>query len=157
MLPVKLEAGKMYRVGINSKSHRNFRSAAGIPVRPQVLAFSTKGADASITAGIEAPHVVLLVPADGAQGVAPTLDRLTVTFDRPMGGGFSWTGGGDHYPETTGKPEWSADKKTCTLPVKLKPDWEYVIGLNSTSHNNFQSEQGIPLVPIPWQFKTAAR
>lgn len=157
MLPVKLETGRLYRLGINSKSHRNFRSAGGIPVAPQVLAFSTKGADAATAAGLEAPKVVSLAPDDGAQGVDPNLTRLTVTFDQPMAGGFSWTGSGDHYPETTGKPEWSADGKTCTLPVKLKPNWEYVLGLNSTSHNNFQNAQGIPLKPVPWQFRTAAR
>ena len=155
MLPVKLEAGKLYRVGINSKSHRNFKSVEGLPVRPQVLAFATKGADASTITGLEPPEAVSLAPGDGDESVSPTLERLTVTFDRPMGGGFSWTGGGDHYPETTGKPEWSADKKTCTLPVKLKPNWDYVLGLNSPSHNNFQSESGVPLEPVAWQFKTA--
>jgi hypothetical protein len=72
-----------------------------------------------------------------------------------MGGGFSWVGGGEHYPETTGSPQWTDDKKTCTLPVKLKPNWSYTLGLNSERHINFQSAHGIPLGPITWEFKTA--
>jgi uncharacterized iron-regulated membrane protein len=42
VLPVKLEPGHHYRVGINSPSHRNFRSAAGDPVEPTSISFTTK-------------------------------------------------------------------------------------------------------------------
>ncbi|MBI5092903.1 MAG: Ig-like domain-containing protein [Candidatus Hydrogenedentes bacterium] len=153
-LPVKLESGKVYRLGINSKSHRNFRSVAGAPVRPQVIAFVTKGGDPSLAGALKPPNVVSMNPERGASGVSPALDKLVVTFDRAMGGGFSWTGGGENYPETAGAPSWSDDKKTCTLPVKLKPDWKYRVGLNSPSHVNFQSSYGIPLQPVEWTFST---
>ena len=33
VLPVKLQGGHRYRVGINSPSYRNFRSASGVPLR----------------------------------------------------------------------------------------------------------------------------
>ncbi len=42
VLPVKLEAGHHYRVGINSQSYRNFRSAAGEAVQPSSISFTTK-------------------------------------------------------------------------------------------------------------------
>lgn len=42
VLPVELEAGHDYRVGINSPSYHNFRSSAGQPVEPSAINFSTK-------------------------------------------------------------------------------------------------------------------
>ena len=42
VLPVKLEPGHQYRVGINSPSYRNFRSVAGQPADPSSLTFTTK-------------------------------------------------------------------------------------------------------------------
>lgn len=42
VLPVKLEPGHHYRVGINSPSYRNFRSAAGESALPSSISFTTK-------------------------------------------------------------------------------------------------------------------
>lgn len=42
LLPVKLEPGHHYRVGINAPSFHNFRSAAGEPVEPSSISFTTK-------------------------------------------------------------------------------------------------------------------
>jgi hypothetical protein len=42
VLPVTLEAGHHYRVGINSPSFRNFRSAAGEPAQPSSINFTTR-------------------------------------------------------------------------------------------------------------------
>jgi RNA polymerase sigma-70 factor (ECF subfamily) len=42
VMPVKLEPGHHYRVGINSPSYRNFRNAAGKPAQPSSLSFTTK-------------------------------------------------------------------------------------------------------------------
>ena len=154
-LPVRLEKGKYYRFGVNSKSYQNFRSVSGVPVKPMVIAFVTQGADPSLVAALDPPNVVSLTPPNDAADVGPKLDGIKVAFDKPMGGGFSWVGGGDSYPETSGKPEWSEDEKTCSLPVKLKPGWTYTLGLNSASHNNFQSAYGVPLEPVVWHFSTA--
>lgn len=71
-----------------------------------------------------------------------------------MDGGFSWTGGGLEYPETTGTPAWSADRRTCTLPVRLRPNHSYRLGLNSPSHRNFKSADGVALEPVVWTFAT---
>lgn len=41
-LPVKLEPGKVYWVGINSPSFQNFKNEAGIPAKRFVILFATK-------------------------------------------------------------------------------------------------------------------
>ncbi len=101
------------------------------------------------------PRDPFLAPA-GVTNVAPGLKELRVTFNLPMGGGFSWTGGGADFPKIPAgqQPRWSEDRKTCVLPVELKPNCEYRLGLNCRSHKNFQSVGGVPLDPILFTFKT---
>jgi len=157
VLPVKLEKGRYYRVGINSKSHRNFRAEHGPPALPTAIYFCTKGADRKERRKVRVPRITAMAPKNGAKDVSPDLDELRVTFDMPMGGGFSWTGGGEDYPEGEGKPRWSEDAQACTRPVRLSPGWDYRLGLNSPSHNNFQSRWGVPLPPVVWTFSTTGQ
>jgi hypothetical protein len=91
--------------------------------------------------------------------VDPRRKEIRVTFSIPMGKGYSWTGGGPHYPTTPKgmKPQWSADGNTCILPVRLKPEWSYELGLNSPSFKNFQSAAGVPLTPVIYRFSTGSR
>jgi hypothetical protein len=42
VLPVALQSGHHYRVGINSPSYRNFRSAGGQSVAPSSISFATR-------------------------------------------------------------------------------------------------------------------
>ena len=154
VMPVALEPAKFYRVGINSKSHKNFSGVNGVPARVRVIYFATEGADESVLRALKTPAVVSMTPENGATDVPSTLTEMSVTFDQPMVGGFSWTGGGDQFPEGTGRPGWSADKMACSRPIKLKPNWSYRLGLNSPSHVNFQSANGVPLEPVVWRFST---
>ncbi len=156
VLPVKLSAGKYYRVGINSQSFKNFQSASGIPADQTAIYFTTKGAGQELKNKVKKPEIVSMSPANGAKDVDPKIKELRVTFNVPMDAGFSWTGGGEHYPKNPeGKgPFWTKDHKTCILPVELQPDWEYRLGLNSLSFKNFQSAGGIPLEPVEYSFKT---
>ncbi len=158
VLPVKLKKGQYYRLGINSKSYQNFKSATGVPAAPVVLSFTTEGAPPAIERRVKTPTIVELDPPNQAAGVDPATSTLRVTFDMPMGEAFSWTGGGEHFPEIPNgqRPRWSKDRKTCTLPVKLMPGHTYRLGLNSKSHNNFQSHWGVPLEPVVYTFETAA-
>lgn len=98
-------------------------------------------AGAMATAQETGPKIVESTPAIGASGVDPTTSEIRVTFDQDMAKGFSWTGGGEVYPETTDKPTW-VDERTCVLPVKLMPGKFYRVGINSSSHRNFQSADG---------------
>ncbi|MCX7044968.1 MAG: M48 family metalloprotease [Candidatus Sumerlaeota bacterium] len=156
VLPVKLEPGRFYRVGINSTSHQNFRSADGIPSAPSAIYFVTRGASDEVKALAKAPAIVTMEPANGATGVNPKITELRVTFDIPMGGGNSWCGGGPNFPAIPeGKrASWSADRKTAILPVELKPNWKYQLWLNSVSFKNFASEGGVALEPVGYSFST---
>jgi beta-lactamase regulating signal transducer with metallopeptidase domain len=157
VLPVKLEAGRFYRVGINSTSYQNFASESGPAAEPASIFFTTAGASAEVNDLLLAPRAISFSPENGAGGVDPNLKQIRVTFDREMSSGFSWTGGGPEYPGATsaGAATWSADRKTCTLPVELAPAHSYRLGLNSASYQNFASAAGVPLEPIVYTFSTA--
>jgi beta-lactamase regulating signal transducer with metallopeptidase domain len=161
VLPVQLELGKKYELGLNSFSHKNFTSKWGVPLEPVRYTFQTSGdapqrAESRPEPG-QPPQIVKMVPENGADNVDPSLREITVMFDRPMAEGFSWTGGGENFPTIPQgkKPNWSRDRKTCTLPVELKPNWQYRLGLNSPSFKNFASADGIPLEPVVYEFKTS--
>jgi hypothetical protein len=153
---VKLKRGKFYRVGVNSSSYRNFQSKAGKPSEFAVLYFVTEGATDVEKAKADKPEIVSMAPENSVEDVdAAALTELVVTFDRPMGGGMSWTKAGGLFPETAGQAEWNEDKTACTLPVKLEPDTTYTLGINHPFANNFQSKWGVPVDHVVWTFTTA--
>jgi RNA polymerase sigma-70 factor (ECF subfamily) len=156
VLPVKVEAARYYRVGINAPSFRNFRSAAGVAVVPTAILFTTKGATLDLKRKATHPQIVALTPKNGARDVDSSLTELRVTFNVPMGDGFSWTGGGPEYPNSPPgkKPYWTEEHLTCVLPVQLQPGSDYRLGLNSPSFRGFQSATGVPLEPVSYRFKT---
>ncbi len=92
----------------------------------------------------ENPAVLKTTPAALSNDVSPDLNQITVQFDRPMGGGCSWTGGGETFPEIIGKPYFDNTATKGIIDVKLKPGQVYLIGINSPSHQNFRSIDGKP-------------
>jgi RNA polymerase sigma-70 factor (ECF subfamily) len=158
ILPVKLEKGTYYRVGINSSSRRNFRAADGKPAPSSVLYFVTLEASEDVKSRVKAPTIVSFEPAADASDVDPATSELRVTFNVPMDAGMSWTGGGPNFPKLgQGKrAAWSEDQLTCTLPVSLEPNQSYELGLNNLTHNNFQSVWGVPLESTVYKFQTRA-
>ena len=159
VLPVKLQGGHHYRVGINSQSYRNFRSAAGVPALSSAIYFTTQGTSDDLKRETQVPSVVRFSPLNGAKDIGPELKELRVTFNVPMGEGCSWTGGGPEFPTIPEgkKPFWTEDHKTCVLPVELKPNTQYRLGLNSLSHKNFKNAGGVPLAPVVYTFKTSGK
>jgi hypothetical protein len=160
-LPVTLEPGHVYRIGINSPSHRNFRSAEGQPAPWSQIVFATRSADGKPTpipadlleraeginaaAAKGAPVVLKTNPVAMANKVPATLTKINVTFDQAMmNNSWSWTGGGETYPKITGKISYDEARTTCTLPVALEPGKVYWVGINSPSHRNFQSPANVP-------------
>ncbi|MGD2175975.1 MAG: tetratricopeptide repeat protein [Candidatus Brocadiaceae bacterium] len=106
----------------------------------------------------DVPRVLYTGPETFANDVSPALDRITATFDRPMvDGSWSWTGGGETFPQTTGKPRYDDARMTCTLPVRLEPGKVYWVGINSPSHGNFQTPGGVPARRHVVLFATADR
>jgi RNA polymerase sigma-70 factor (ECF subfamily) len=115
------------------------------------------------TVAAEAPHdppppvVIQTVPPAGAENVDPSLKEIRVTFSKPMrDGSWSWsTWGEDTFPETTGRPHYLPDSRTCVLPVKLQPGKFYASWLNSENFHNFKDTSGEPAVPYLLTFQTA--
>ncbi len=171
-MPVKLKPGTVYYVGVNSPKFKNFKSADGRPAKPYVILFATKSKDGKPTLitkelvdkavevnsyqpaydaakvpteFVAVPKVVKTFPPAFATDVDPKLSKITTTFDKRMrNGSWSWTGGGDTFPKTTGKASYDPSRTTCTMPVKLEPGKVYWIGVNSPSHKNFKSADGTP-------------
>jgi prepilin-type N-terminal cleavage/methylation domain-containing protein len=89
---------------------------------------------------ITAPVLMGTNPQTFANDVPPSLEKITVTFDQPMKDkSWSWTGGSDKYPKTTGQPSYDKDRTTCSLPVKLEPGKIYWVGINSLIYHDFKS------------------
>lgn len=166
---VQLEPGRDYVVWINSDQYQYFRGLDGTPAVPVRWTFSTRGGEAGSGAGApvgmvssrpqapaaDAPRVVALDPANGATGVDPSRSTISVTFDRPMSEGWAWvTEEGTTAPTTVGKPTFSPDRKTNSLPVELAPNTTYTIWVNSDTFAHFRDEFGTPAQPVRWTFTT---
>ncbi len=89
------------------------------------------------------PKVVKTSPEIGATDVDPATAELRLEFDQDMAGGMSWTGGGDVFPEFDGKPVWESPR-VCVAKVKLEAGKYYRVGVNASSHRNFQGKNGKP-------------
>jgi RNA polymerase sigma-70 factor (ECF subfamily) len=101
------------------------------------------------------PVVVDTVPARGDTNVDPSLTEIRVTFNKEMmDGSWSWSQTDDPFPETTGSAYYREDRKTCVLPVKLEPQTEYVLWINSENHRNFKDKHGQRAVPYALYFTT---
>src|SRR4029079_5837311 len=102
------------------------------------------------------PAVFSAAPKVGSTEVDPASTEISVTFDRDMDvGGYSWTGGGEFFPKS---PEGSTavwqDKRACVLPVQLKREAFYRVGINASSFQNFRSELGVPAETTAIYFAT---
>jgi len=102
------------------------------------------------------PVVVKTVPESGATDVDPNLTEIKVTFSKDMAdGSWSWsTAARDSTPPNTGKPHYLDDKRTCVMPVKMKPGKTYGYWLNSNNFHGFQDTDGHPSVPYLLIFQT---
>ncbi|HWQ90612.1 MAG TPA: Ig-like domain-containing protein [Clostridia bacterium] len=125
-----------------------------------LLAFApaVQSAAPIITPSLESapPVVVKTLPVAGDETVDPATTEIRVTYSKVMQDGiWSWsTWGEENYPEITGTPRYLEDKKTCVLPVKLKPNKFYAIWLNSNNFGNFKDTGQRSAVPYLLTFKT---
>jgi hypothetical protein len=103
-----------------------------------------------------APKVVITSPDNGEVDVDPAVKEIRIEFDQPMHPrGRSIVGGGEAFPEFAGDPKW-VNPKTFVIPVKLKPDHDYWISINSDTFKGFGNAKGEPAEWYPIQFKTRA-
>ncbi|MCC7204934.1 MAG: DUF3108 domain-containing protein [Phycisphaeraceae bacterium] len=92
------------------------------------------------------PVVLSTTPTAFDDDVPADLKEITATFSQSLlDGNWSWTGGGETFPKTIGKPHYNADRTTCTLSVRLEPGQVYWVGINSPSYQNFATPSGRPV------------
>jgi len=102
------------------------------------------------------PSVIKTVPTCGDTLVPATTTQIKVTFSKDMmDKSWSFTQISDNsFPEVVGQPHYLADKRTCVLTVKLKPQKTYVLWLNSQKFQNFKDTSGKSAVPYLLVFET---
>ncbi len=101
------------------------------------------------------PQVVSIVPLNGATDVDPKLPAIVVVFNQPMvDKSWSICGDGPHFPKPSGDVAYDPTCTILTIPVKLKPNWDYEFGLNCESFHGFKSAAGVELEPVLVKFKT---
>lgn len=105
------------------------------------------------------PVVVQTMPAAGTADVDPQTTEIRVTFSKTMrDGAWSWAMIDEaHFPRMDGQPKFSADRRTCVLPVDLEPGRTYAVWINSEKLRNFADPDGRPAVPYLLVFRTAAK
>ena len=124
------------------------------------MLLSARGVSAQegpVTVASMPPVVVKTVPQAGDTQVDPGLTEIRATFSKDMmtKGMWAWVQVSKaHYPQTTGKPRYLDDKRTCVLPVKLEPGKTYVLWLNRGRFNTFRDAQNKPAVPYLLVFRT---
>ncbi|HEY5912793.1 MAG TPA: M56 family metallopeptidase [Verrucomicrobiae bacterium] len=91
------------------------------------------------------PCTVATSPRTGETQVDPGLKEISVTFDRDMTQGMSWTGREAELPPSPAGGGYWRDRRTCVLPVKLEAGHYYRVELNpEPPYQNFRGADGRP-------------
>jgi len=113
---------------------------------------------APVTVETMPPSVVKTVPQSGDTAVDPSLKLVKVTFSKDMMTDRMWAWcmqSPETFPEVDGSGvKYLDDKRTCVLPVTLKPGKTYVIWVNTQQNNAFRDTKDNPAVPYLLVFKT---
>lgn len=106
---------------------------------------------------VNAPRLVSLVPANGAEDVDPALTTMVITFDREMKDkNWSIAGNPADQPKVTGALAYDAARKVLTVPIQLEPGRSYHFWLNTAKFQGFKAADGTPLAPVEVRFSTRA-
>jgi hypothetical protein len=102
------------------------------------------------------PRVVSTSPTNGSRDVNPSINEISVTFDKEMmDGNWSWAyTDKSEFPQITGQAYYTENNTKNVLPVKLEPNKEYIIWINSAKHKNFKDKSGNSAIPFKFMFKT---
>jgi hypothetical protein len=113
-------------------------------------------AKAKAKASTRTPRVASASPDDGEANVDPATRELRVTFDQDMDRGMSVasSGGGPTDPlDKSARAQWKG-ARTIGVPLKLEPNQEYTLSINTAEFRNFTNTRGKPAVPYPIHFRT---
>jgi len=126
------------------------------PHRQMLRDFHLQAANPILSEPTVPPVVVETFPVSGTQEVDPRLTELRVTFSKPMhDGAWSWVKVSDTtFPDMTGSPSFSPDKRTCVLPVRLLPGKLYAVWLNYGEARNFKDTGKQGALPYLLIFET---
>jgi hypothetical protein len=104
----------------------------------------------------EPPRVIQTDPLNESRDVDPSLRELSVTFNEEMmDGNWSWAyEDQSSFPRIIGQAFYTDDYTINRLPVKLDPDKEYVIWINSAQFKNFKDKSGNSAIPFRFTFRT---
>lgn len=124
-----------------------------------VTTFTSAASAQPVTVESMPPSVVKTVPACGDTSVPATTQQIKVTFSKDMMTKQMWSWcmqSRDSFPEITNPKEikYLQDKRTCVLPVNLKPGKTYAIWINTQNQNAFRDTSGKSAVPYLLVFKT---
>jgi len=102
------------------------------------------------------PVVVQTVPKSGDTDVDPDLHEIQVTFSKEMvDRSWSWsTASKNTFPDVKGDIRYLDDRRTCVLPVNLKPGRTYATWINSGRFTGFKDRDRRPAVPYLLVFRT---
>ncbi len=114
-----------------------------------------RAADAPTLANVP-PVVVKTEPQAGAGDVPASTTEIRVTFSKKMlDKSWSWvTVTPESFPKLAGDPHFSADLRTCVLPVSLQPGKTYAMWINAAAAQNFQDADSRKAVPYLLVFST---
>ncbi|MGK7873750.1 MAG: Ig-like domain-containing protein [Xenococcaceae cyanobacterium] len=102
------------------------------------------------------PRVVKTFPQNESQEVDPSLEEIAVVFNEEMmDQNWSWAyEDKNKFPQITGQAYYTENNTKNILPVKLEPNKEYVIWINTSQFKNFKDKSGNSAVPFKFTFKT---
>jgi hypothetical protein len=100
--------------------------------------------------------VIKTIPEAGVDGVDAATTEIKVAFSKDMTDPtWSWSiANKSSLPDLGGKPHYNSDKRTCVLPVKLKPGTTYAIRVNTGKLGGFKDTAGRSAIPYLLVFKT---
>ncbi|MFB3787180.1 MAG: hypothetical protein ACE15F_12515 [bacterium] len=109
------------------------------------------------SAAVTELHVVKTEPEAGFDQVPAGLTRVVIHFNAPVKRN-SWSFveiDSAEFPQVTGDPTFESET-VCVLPVKLKPDTSYGLGINSRTRKGFKSaeDEQVTCAPYRLMFKT---
>ncbi|MBF0408117.1 MAG: DUF4932 domain-containing protein [Candidatus Riflebacteria bacterium] len=153
VFPAMLEPNNEFELYLNTIHFQGFVGENDLPLKPVYYWFQTG------EPGISKEHDVKIVkmePENGATDVDPKLTEIRATFDQEMKSPYSWCTGNSNFPDypPDSKVYWTDDKRTCVVPVILKPGSKYQFSLNSEDYSSFQSKKGKVLKPYLYEFST---
>lgn len=122
-------------------------------------AFAATAGDKPVTVDMMPPSVIKTVPVCGDTEVSADTKEIKVTFSKDMQTRQMWSWcmqSPETFPQVTDQKgiKFLDDKRTCILPVKLKPGKTYVIWINTQKQNAFRDTKGNAAVPYLLVFKT---